>query len=55
LTAGDIDSWSDGKETALRLCKVKSRHYTNKTASVDPTLIQMEANLFNKTGKLHSN
>jgi len=44
--------WSSGKETALHLYKVKSHHYTNRTASLDPTLSQMKANLLNNTSKI---
>jgi hypothetical protein len=34
------------------LRKVKSHHYTHRTASVDPTVSEMKANLLNNTSKV---
>jgi hypothetical protein len=34
------------------LCKVKSHHYTDRTASVDSTVSEMKGNLLNNTAKV---
>jgi len=52
-----LDTWwhqdlTSAKETELPLYKVKSHYYTHRTASVDPTVSQMEGNLWNNTWKV---
>ena len=51
-TAGEIESWSDGKETAMSLCKVRSCQYTDRTAAVELTVGQVKGNLLNNTVKV---
>jgi hypothetical protein len=43
---------SSGKVTELNSCKVKSHHYTHRTASMDPTVRQMKVNLLNNISKI---
>lgn len=50
-TVSFIKNQSSEKETALHLCKVVSHIFTHRTASVDHTLTQIKAILFNDISK----